>query len=81
MTIMTKKVPLWSLILAGLFFLLIFPKKVYAYIDPGTGSFLFQIIAATLLTLLISARKVVSFFHTLYQKLFSRRKNSNDKSS
>ena len=55
---------------------LIFAKEAQAYIDPGTGSYVFQVLAASLLTLLFSAKKIFRFLSNLIKKLFSPKQNS-----
>lgn len=66
------------LILFILLFFLFSTKTVYAYLDPGTGSYLFQIIIATILgllmTLKISWRKVNSFL----KRILKQRKSTNN---
>lgn len=51
---------------------LIFPRHVYAYIDPGSGSYIFQIIVAGVLGGLYGIKlywqKIVSFFKNLVSK-------------
>ncbi|MFH1536087.1 MAG: hypothetical protein ABIC96_03390 [Patescibacteria group bacterium] len=46
--------------------LFLFPKPAYAYLDPGTGSYLFQILIAGLLGSLFfvksAVKKVKEFF-------------------
>ena len=59
-----------------LFFLDLFTPKAYAYLDPGMGSSIFQIMIAVivggLFALKLFRAKIVLFF----TKLFSRRKNN-----
>jgi hypothetical protein len=43
----SKSLKAWAVLVCLLF--LIFPRAVYAYIDPGTGSYILQLIIATLL--------------------------------
>ena len=47
-------------------FLLFFPRYAYAYIDPGVGSYITQVIVATLLTIVFTVklwwRKLSGFF-------------------
>lgn len=57
---------------------LIFAKAVHAYIDPGTGSFIFQLIVASLLTILLSFRKIGSFFTDIFKKVFSSKKKTSN---
>jgi len=55
----------------GLFYL-IFPQAAYAYLDPGTGSYILQIILAALaglgFTIKIYWTKVRAFFVNLFSK-------------
>lgn len=55
-----------------LIILLLFPQRVYAYIDPGTGSYIFQIAIATLVGVLFSikvfGRSVKSFLTNIFVK-------------
>ncbi|MFC1760291.1 hypothetical protein ACFLZD_02080 [Candidatus Neomarinimicrobiota bacterium] len=58
-------------IIFGLFFL-IFPQTAHAYLDPGTGSYIFQIILAAFVgaafTIKIYWTKVKTFFINLFSK-------------
>ncbi|OGG23202.1 hypothetical protein A3B48_00275 [Candidatus Gottesmanbacteria bacterium RIFCSPLOWO2_01_FULL_40_10] len=54
---------------------LIFPSKSHAYIDPGTGSYLFQIIAASLITVLLSARTFLKFVRNILGRITSFKKS------
>ena len=51
---------------------LIFPQTIYAYLDPGTGSYVLQIILAAIVgiafTFKIYWAKVKTFFATLFSK-------------
>ena len=54
---------------------LLFPRKIYAYLDPGTGSYLFQIVIAALLGGLYMAKiywNKIKFFFT--KRLFFKKK-------
>lgn len=50
----------------SILYILLLPKNVYAYIDPGSGSYIFQLIIATLLgmgfAIKIYWRKIFAFF-------------------
>ena len=52
--------------------ILVFPHTAYAYIDLGTGSYLLQILAATLLGALFSIKlywqKIKTFINNLFTK-------------
>jgi hypothetical protein len=69
-----------SKITTGLFavlVLLLFPRKAHAYLDLGTGSFIFQMLIATSLAALYFfksyVRKAVKFF----AELFNRKSSEN----
>jgi hypothetical protein len=53
-------------------FFYIFVQKVYAYLDPGTGSYIFQIIIATLIggfcVIKTFWNKIINFFKNLFSK-------------
>ncbi len=57
------------LIVLALFYL-VFTEKVYAYLDPGTGSYILQLIIASLLGGLFALKmfwsKVKNFFVNLF---------------
>jgi len=57
-------------------FIIIFPKKVYAYVDPGTGSYFLQIVVGVLLGGLFS----VKLFWKNVKNTFSRKKQSKETS-
>jgi phosphoribosylamine--glycine ligase len=50
----------------------IFPKNVYAYLDPGSGSYFFQLFLGTLLGLLFGIKiywkRIISFFLSVFSK-------------
>jgi len=50
---------------------LIFAGEVHAYIDPGTGSYLFQIIAASILTFIFSLKNLIKYLTALIKKIIS----------
>jgi len=61
------------LIIFALFYL-IFPQRAYAYIDPGTGSYILQLLVATLLggvfALKLGWNKIVTFFRRRFKRPF-----------
>ena len=64
-------------ILFALFYLL-FSRTAYAYLDPGTGSYILQLFIAALLGGLFAVKifwRKIKFFLI---KLFSKRKNGKD---
>lgn len=58
------------LIAAGI--ILLFPLQAYSYIDPGTGSYLFQIIIAAFLVVSFFVKskwqKIKKFFGRIFSK-------------
>jgi len=58
-----------------IFFCLIFSRKVYAYLDPGTGSYIFQMIIAILIGVTFSIKIFWRKVKTFIANLLSRRKN------
>lgn len=59
----------------------VFPCSVHAYIDPGTGSYLFQVLLAVFLGALFVLKswwmKVVIFFRDLFFRTKGRRSDNN----
>jgi len=51
--------------------ILIFPPKAHAYIDPGTGSYIFQTILAVFLGLSLSFKFILKFAKGLLNRLVS----------
>ncbi|MDR1266795.1 MAG: hypothetical protein LBJ70_00175 [Holosporales bacterium] len=49
-------------------FVLSFPDYASAYVDPGTGSLLFQVVTAALLGFGLFWRRVKAFFCSLFGK-------------
>lgn len=58
---------------------LISPKMTYAYLDPGTGSYIIQILIATLAggtyMIAVSWAKIKTFFRDFISKLSKNRKD------
>lgn len=61
-------------------FYLIFPKEAYAYLDPGTCSYVLQIIIAVLIGAVLSIKigwgKIRTFFANIFPK---RQKGGKDR--
>lgn len=51
---------------------MLFPWPVYAYLDPGTGSYLFQLLVAGILGLLFIVKVYWSRIQAFLRRLFSR---------
>ncbi len=64
-------------------FLFALPKQAFAYLDPGTGSYIIQILIATLAggtyVVFASWGKIKTFFRGLISKFSKNRKDEADK--
>jgi hypothetical protein len=64
-----------NIIILSVIFLIAQPQNVYAYLDPGSGSLVFQVILASLLGVLFSIKtfwkRIISFFR---KRINSQRK-------
>lgn len=66
----------FSLLLAVLF--LILPKDAYAYLDPGAGSYILQLIAATLFVGLFAIKNFWKQIKHFFSRLFSKKDEKNN---
>ena len=61
-----------GMILLAIVGTLLFPEYVYSYIDPGTGSYVFQIIIAAFVAVAFMVKvfwlKIKGFFRQLFTK-------------
>ena len=59
------------LIIFCLFYFLLFPHFIYAYIDPGTGSYIIQLLIAAFIGLSLGVKifwkKIRAFFVNIFQ--------------
>ena len=67
-----------SLIILLLVFSLIFAKHAHAYIDPGSGSYIIQIILATVLGGLFAIKLYWKKIKSYFSNLFSRGRKKED---
>lgn len=51
---------------------LLFPDDAFAYIDPGTGSFLIQILFGFALTAIVSIKMFFADLKAKWKKMFSK---------
>ena len=58
----------------------VFPAKAYAYIDPGTGSYLFQLLIATAVGSLFAIKMFWVNIKTFFSKLFGKKQLEDKKS-
>ena len=71
-----KKAKIWISWLYAVVFFAAFPVPAYAYIDPGSGSYLFQLLAASLLGGLYAVKVYWRGIVAFVGKLFSGRKQN-----
>lgn len=64
------RLSVFSIALFALLYVILFPLDGHAYIDPGTGSYILQLMAATLLALLFTLkvfwRRIKSFILRMF---------------
>lgn len=73
---MKRFVRLLSIFLLVTLFCLIFPYRVYAYLDPGSSNYILQIIIAFLLGGLFTVKVFRNKITTFFKNLFSRKEKS-----
>ena len=56
------------LILYLMILILLFPKKVYAYLDPGSGSYIFQMLIGVFIGFSFLSRSFIKRFITFIKK-------------
>lgn len=56
-------------------------KDIYAYIDPGTGSYVFQVTIAFLITAVFTVKSFWSRIKLFIVNMFSKQEIKNDKHS
>ena len=50
----------------------LFPRPAYAYLDPGTGSYFFQMVLAVFVSALVAVKHYWSGIRSYVGRLFSR---------
>jgi len=65
---MTKKSVLKFIFFIFLLELFVFPKPVYAYLDPGSASYLFQILIAGLLGALFYIKTIIKWIKSIFKR-------------
>lgn len=65
------KQPVWVFGLFALIFFF-FPLNIYSYIDPGTGSYVFQIIIATFVAVSFALKVYWNKIKILLKNLFKK---------
>jgi hypothetical protein len=66
------------LFLYGILLWLIFPKQAHAYLDPGTGSYIFQILIAGLLASLFFIKSIIRKIKEIFTKFSSKKSPKKD---
>jgi|GEM_PF-398236 len=62
-----------GLIAYSIFLFFIFARSAQAYVDPGTGSYIFQLLAAGLLSSLFFIKTFIRSVKSFFRKIFSAR--------
>ena len=65
--------------LTSLFVFVLSTKSAYAYLDPGTGSFILQVVAAGALGGLFAVKTFWGNITTFFSRILSKNKNPADK--
>ena len=76
-TIMKCVIRLLKMFIVIVLFYSIFPQMVYAYLDPGTGSYIFQLLIASLVGGLFAVKVFWKDIKNFIKKIFSKGRNSN----
>lgn len=63
---------LLSLFAAVISLLLLIPGQAHAYLDPGTGSYIFQLVLAAIVGALFAVRIFWGRIKSFFQKLFAK---------
>lgn len=62
-----------QLLLYVLILIFLFPKPAHAYLDPGTGSYFFQILIAGLLGTLFFLKSTIKKLRKFFENIFSNK--------
>lgn len=68
-----------DLIFFSIILILSFTDPVFAYLDPGTGSFILQILIAALATSVLFIKQIIINIKFFFKKIFSTKKDDKDK--
>ena len=61
-----------ALFFLSVFFILLFPKDSYAYLDPGSGSYLLQMIVAGVVMASVAIKSCWRVLKAFFGNLFSK---------
>jgi hypothetical protein len=67
-----NKMALNTKILIIIYFIMLFPTNLYAYIDAGSLSALFQLILAGIIGFIVYARNYIMLYLSKFRQLFNR---------
>jgi hypothetical protein len=74
-TIMLKRFrPTISVLMAIGAVYIVFPPRAYAYLDPGTGSYMLQLLIAALLAAIVTVRMYWGRIKAFVSGLFTKKK-------
>lgn len=76
---MEKRNPQQCTILLIIMFFLILTPSAYAYLDPGTGSFIFQMLIAGMVGAVFAIKIFWASIKSFIYSLFSKNKNKDDR--
>lgn len=68
-----------DLIFFSIILILSFTDPVFAYLDPGTGSFILQILIAAFATSVLFIKQIIINIKFFFKKIFSTKKDDKDK--
>lgn len=75
---MYKKHLLMKTLVVLMFISLLLPSKAYAYVDPGSGSYFFQVVLAAILGAGFTIRLYWKNFKDLLRRILSSGKSNKD---
>ena len=70
-----------KIIFPVMFFLILLPARSYAYIDPGTGSFVVQMLIAAVLGAFFALKMYWQRLRTFFSKLLAKKMEDPDDTS
>jgi drug/metabolite transporter (DMT)-like permease len=73
---MTKLAHLLAVPIAVIVLLFVFTRQAHAYLDPGSGSYIFQLLLAALVGALFAVRIYWKRIRTFFRRLLSKEKSA-----
>jgi hypothetical protein len=68
----------FKVVLSGVFLFFLSARSAAAYIDPGTGSYLFQLLAAGLLSSLFFMKTIIRSVKKVFKNIFFSKEEENN---